>query len=147
MVNFFAVTLFAGIRPDFKDGEISKIQPQHFDLDHGQINISPHVSKNDEVRWVTIQPNLKKWLQKYPFKQFPIVPPNARNLRLEIRKKFGLGHDVLRHTYCSMLYSKTKDLGDASRQAGNSADIFRRCYLNYKQPEEVKKFWGIVPKK
>lgn len=146
MVNHFAATLFAGIRPDFTAGEILKIRPHDFDLDHRQINITTTVSKIDEARSITIQPNYLKWLKKYPFAEFPIIPTNCRRLRLEVRKKFSLGHDVLRHTYCSFLYSKTKDLGDATRQAGNSTDVFRRHYVNYKQPKEVTKFWNIVPK-
>lgn len=146
MVNFFAVTLFAGIRPDMKNGEIGKIRPDHFDLDHGQINLPHWVSKIGETRSITIQPNLKAWLQKYPFEQFPIIPPNCKKLRLAIRKKFSLGHDVLRHTFCSFLYSKTKDLGDVARQAGNSADMIRTHYSSYRQPEEVANFWAIEPK-
>jgi integrase len=146
MVNFFAVTLFGGIRPDFKNGEISKIRPEHFDLDHGQIIMPAWVSKIGETRSITIQPNLKAWLRKYPFDLFPIIPPNCKKLRLTIRKKFSLGHDVLRHSFCAFLYSKTKDLGDVARQAGNSADMIRTHYASYRQPEEVAKFWQIVPK-
>ncbi len=145
MVNFFAATLFAGIRPDLKDGEISKIKPEHFDLDHGQINLPAWVSKIGETRTITIQPNYRRWLEKYPLDRFPIIPPNARKLRLEMRKEFKLGHDVLRHTFCSFLYSKTKDLGDTAMQAGNSADMIRTHYTSYKQPDEVAKFWAIEP--
>ncbi len=62
LVPFVALCLFAGIRPDHYQGEISKLEPKHVRLDTGVIMIEPEVSKVRMKRAVTIQPNLEAWL-------------------------------------------------------------------------------------
>jgi len=58
LVPFFALALFAGVRPDWKDGEISKIRPVDVDLDNAVIRIEPEAAKINEKRQIKIQPNL-----------------------------------------------------------------------------------------
>jgi hypothetical protein len=62
-VPYYALCLFAGIRPGVPRGEISKLQPDAVRLDEGVIVISPEVSKVREPRKVVIQPNLAAWLR------------------------------------------------------------------------------------
>ena len=45
LVPFFALCLFAGIRPCIFTGEILKLRPEHVRLDTGVIHIEPKVSK------------------------------------------------------------------------------------------------------
>jgi len=63
LVPFAALCLFAGIRPDLYEGEISKLKPEHVRLDTGVIFIEPEVSKVRMKRAITIQPNLAAWLR------------------------------------------------------------------------------------
>ena len=147
MVPYFALCLFAGIRPDWQDGEIRKLGTGHINLNTGAIHIEPQVSKVNEKRTVKIQPNLALWLERYPPNRYPIIPSTAfREMRLEIRKQFNLGHDVLRHTYVSMLVGAFRSVGDAALQAGNSEAIIRRYYLDLQSEEEADEFWRICPK-
>jgi integrase len=147
MVPFFALTLFAGIRPDFVEGEISKLLPKHILMETGVILIEPEVSKVNEKRTITIQANLREWLLKYPLERYPIqTPKRFCEMWTEIRNRFNLSHDVLRHTYISMLVAKTKSVGDAALQAGNSEAVVRKHYLNLKSEKEAEAFWGITPK-
>ena len=100
-VPFFALCLFAGIRPN---GEISKLPAADVRLENNAVNIEPWVSKVGMRRLVTIQPNLAAWLRAYPLDKFPIVLPkdkmkNAVGKLSHIRTQFGLAHDVLRHTF------------------------------------------------
>ena len=44
-VPFFALALFAGVRPCLRTGEILKLKPEHVRLDTGVILIEPEVSK------------------------------------------------------------------------------------------------------
>lgn len=146
LVPFFALALFAGIRPDWRDGEISKITPQAIDLDAGVIRIEPAVSKTNEKRAVAIQPNLRLWLARYPIEEYPQIPQkNIDRVLREIRQKFSLGHDVLRHTFISMLVGAFRSVGDASLQAGNSETVIRRHYLDLKTTAEADAFWRIIP--
>ena len=74
MVPYFALALFAGIRPDWEHGEMGKLKPKHIRMDTGVILIEPDVSKVKEKRAIKIQPNLSLWLEKYPLASYPIVP-------------------------------------------------------------------------
>lgn len=147
MVPYFALTIFAGIRPDWRDGEISKLREKDIRLDTGVVLIEPQVSKIHEKRSIKIQPNLEQWLRKYPIKEHPIITPHRfYDLLADVRKKFALPHDVMRHTYISMTVGAFRSVGDAALQAGNSEAIIRKHYLDLKAVEEADQFWSIVPK-
>lgn len=144
-VPFFALCLFAGIRPCLRTGEILRLKPELVNLEAGVINITAEVSKVREPRKVTISPNLAAWLEAYPLEKFPIVPKNFQHVRSRIAKKFGLSHDIMRHTFISMFVAKYRSVGEASLQAGNSEGIIRKHYLDLKSQTEAESFYGIMP--
>lgn len=146
LVPYFALCLFAGIRPCVRFGEITKLQATSVRVDTGVIHIEPEVSKVRMKRLVTIQPNLAAWLRSYPLDRFPIIPPNSMNTRRKICAQFGLTHDVLRHTFISMFVAKFRSMGEAALQAGNSESIIRKHYLDLKSPAEAAQFFAITPK-
>ena len=146
-VPYYALCLFAGIRPGVPGGEITKLRPEAVDLDAGVINVSAEASKVREPRKVEIQPNLAAWLQAYPLKRFPIVVGNFQKRRAKFAGRFNLTHDVLRHTFISMFVAKFRSVGEAALQAGNSEGIIRRHYLDLKSKEEAEDFWGILPQR
>ena len=74
------------------------------------------------------------------------MPRGFRRLRLKFRKQFELSHDVLRHTFISMLVGKFRSLGDAALQAGNSESIIQKHYLDLKTAAEADEFFGIGPR-
>ena len=144
-VPFFALCLFAGIRPCLRTGEILRLPAEHVKLDTSMICIDAKVSKVREPRNVTIQPNLAAWLRAYPLAKFPIIPANLQHIREKVAEKFPLSHDVMRHTFISMFVAKFRSLGEAALQAGNSEGIIRRHYLDLKSSEEAEQFFGIMP--
>ena len=145
LVPYFALCLFAGIRPCVLCGEITKLRPEHVRLDTGVIHIEPEVAKVRMKRLVTIQPNLAAWLRAYPLDRFSIIPTNATKMRRKVIDSFDLTHDVLRHTFISMFVAKFRSMGEAALQAGNSETIIRKHYLDLKSKEEAEQFWGILP--
>ena len=145
LVPFFALTLFAGIRPDYRIGEISRIKREHILFDTNVILIEPEVSKVNEKRTIKMQPNLRAWLEKYPIERYPILPKHVGTLLDVLRKTYTLPHDVMRHTFISMTVGAFRSVGDASLQAGNSEAIIRKHYLDLKSTEEADAFWRIVP--
>ena len=145
LVPYFALCLFAGIRPCLRTGEILKLRPEHVRLDTGVIHIEPEVSKVRMKRLVTIQPNLAAWLRAYPLSRFPVIPINAAKLRRDVFKEFSLTHDVMRHTFISMFVAKFRSMGEAALQAGNSESIIRKHYLDLKNPSEAEQFFSILP--
>jgi integrase len=147
LVPYFALCLFAGIRPCVLFGEITKLRPEQVRLDTGVIHIEPEVSKVRMKRLVTIQPNLAAWLRAYPLNSFPIIPDNAQKIRHRVFAAFGLTHDILRHTYISMFVAKFRSMGEAALQAGNSESIIRKHYLDLKNKDEAERFFCIVPQR
>jgi integrase len=145
LVPFFALCLFAGIRPCVRNGEILKLKATDINLDTGVIHVEPEVSKVRMKRNVTIQPNLEAWLNAYPLERFPIVPPNLQHTRAAVAKKFDLSQDVMRHTFVSMFVAKFRSMGEAALQAGNSESIIRKHYLDLKSAGEAEQFFGILP--
>jgi integrase len=146
-VPYFALCLFAGIRPSVPGGEITRLKPEDVNLETSVISISAEVSKVREPRRVAIHPNLAAWLQAYPLKKFRLIVPNGQQRRSRIAQEHGLSHDVLRHTFISMFVAKYRSIGEAAIQAGNSESIIRRHYLDLKSPEEGEQFFGILPQK
>ena len=148
LVNCFALALFAGVRPDWRNGEMGKLRPEHIRLDTGVILIEPDVSKVNEKRAIKIQPNLRMWLERYPLSQYPVIPFGRNrfdDVYAAVRKQWNLPYDVLRHTYISMTVGAFRSVGDAALQAGNSEAVIRRHYLDLKSVEEADAFWRIVP--
>lgn len=151
LVPYFALTLFAGIRPSVDDGEIRKLadSPEMERLiaqKMGVIRITPGVSKVGEVRQVKIRPNLAAWLARYPLKDFPIVVRNMQDKVSVVRKRFALTDDVSRHTFISAHVAKWKSMGEAALEAGNSERMIKKHYLNMLSDADADAFWGIVPK-
>lgn len=147
-VRYFALALFAGIRPG-EDGELSKLAvacledgSTHIDLDNDVIHIEPEISKTGEYRRVPIRANLKAWLLAYPG---PIIPVNFHRKARIIRKHFKLTHDICRHTFISMNVAAYGSIGRAALEAGNSEQIIKRHYHQQVSEAEGKRFWEIMP--
>jgi len=146
-VPYFALCLFAGIRPSVPDGEITKLKPEAVDLDAGVISVSAEVSKVREPRKVVIQPNLAAWLRTYPLERFPLAITNFYRRRARIGKELFSPNDVMRHSFISMFVAKFRSIGEAAIQAGNSEGIIRRHYLDLKSAQEAEDYWSIFPKR
>ncbi len=146
MVPYFALALFAGIRPDWEHGEMGKLKSKHIRMDTGVILIEPEVSKVKEKRAIKIQSNLSLWLKKYPLSIYPIIPARRfSDMWAHVRKEHKLSQNVLRHTYISMTVGSFRSVGDAALQAGNSESVIRKYYLDLVTKEEADRFWQIVP--
>lgn len=78
---------------------------------------------------------------------YPIIAVNFRKLHRRARKEFELGHDVLRHKYCSMLVGKYRNVSDTALQAGNSENVLWESYLDLAGQSVAETFWAIEPRK
>ena len=147
LVPYFALALFAGIRPGSK-GELAKLathpdREKLIDLKKGIITIPANVSKTRQKRQIVIQPALRSWLEKYGTE---ILPTNHDRMVKAIRKKHALTHDVLRHTFISFHVAAFRSVGDAALEAGNSEGVVKAHYLNMATREQGNTFWRITPK-
>jgi hypothetical protein len=139
--RYFALSLFAGVRPG---GELDKLaaQPQLIDLKNLVIRLSGAISKTGKARQIRIQPNVYKWLTRYPGDIFPV---NFDREVKAIRKRFSLSHDVLRHTFCSAHVMALGSFAETALESGNSEPIIRNHYLNTMSKDEAQAFWAIAP--
>lgn len=141
-VRFFALCLFAGLRP----AEVERLEPKAIDLDNNVVRVSAAASKTHKPRHVTIQPNLREWLVQYP--KGTTTDQSHGNI-LAIRRECGLantkGRDVLRHTFISNHVMAFGSFAETSIEAGNSESIIKAHYFNAVSKTEALKFWEIRP--
>lgn len=147
LVPYFALCLFAGIRPGVPLGEIARLKPSMIDLEAGIITVTAEVSKVRETRKTVIQPNLAAWLRAYPLQDSAVMIGDFKRRRQKFSKQLGLTQDVMRHTFISMFVAKFRSIGEAAIQAGNSEHIIRKHYLDLKTSAEAEEFFGILPKR
>ncbi len=171
MVPFLALALFGGLRPG-PMGEIWKLArcPDLAALfgEDGTLRVPPEVAKTRRERKVRVRPALRAWLERYGVdpqeeeeKRFggwggdehetsqrwlALWPLNADRMLKEIRARFGLRHDSLRHTFFSMLVAADGSLANAAMEGGNTEAVLKKHYLGLKAKEEAAEFWGILPK-
>jgi hypothetical protein len=140
-VWYFALALFAGIRPG---GELEKLasHPELVDFRNRVIRLSGAISKTGKARQIKMRPNLYEWLSRYPRE---ILPINADRELKAIRKRFGLTHDVLRHSFCSASVWAFGSFAETALESGNSESIIRNFYLNTMAQDEAQGFWAIAP--
>lgn len=144
LARYFALALFAGIRPE---GELKSLarhrdRDRLIDLEGEEIYLPAEIVKTGEPRMVKIQPNLHKWLVSFPVE---ILPKSFDRDIKAIRKKFDLGHDVLRHTFLTAHVGAFGSMAEAALEAGNSEAVIRKHYLNAKARRDGPRYWEIIP--
>ncbi len=123
--TFFAVTLFAAVRPDFWDGEMAELArgvgqkgaPAFFL--NGVLRLPAAMTKDKRTRNTPISANLAAWLAKYPPTSATLNPNNYPEYT-EIRKRFEIPFDGLRHTCISAFLSAGNPVSKAADQFGTS---------------------------
>jgi integrase len=124
-VRTVALLLFAGIRPDAEDGEITRLDWAA--VGEADIYVSKKVSKVGD-RHVPITPRLRRLIRGHPA-EGPVRPAGWRRAWQRIRKAAGIAEmqDVTRHTFASNYLAAFGD--DAAKQAmghtAGSTVIFR----------------------
>lgn len=146
MVRYFALALFTGLRTG-PEGELHKLarhpdRDKLIDLKNGVVHVPPEISKTRQKRQIVIRPNLRAWLES---SDPEILPPNHDRMIKAIRKKHGLTHDVLRHSFISYHVAAGRSVGDAALEAGNSEGVVKKHYLNLATRSEGEAFWMIGP--
>jgi hypothetical protein len=158
---YFVLCLFCGIRPDYENGEISKIRKKllrnkvanYFRLDSSNhrycgepvIWLSDRMTKDKRQRTIRIRPNVLKWLQKYPPTPDRLDPKLLCQKLPALRKKFGLSHDVLRHTFITAVAMKD-GIPSAANESGNSEKLIKIHYFGIMSPNDASALWEICPK-
>jgi hypothetical protein len=150
---YFAVALFAGVRPDLRNGEMWELArcirrdgPDKY-YNNGQLHLTAEITKEGEPRDTTVSENLAVWLKKYPLTPENICPGDySDDDYRQIRTMFSIPHDGLRHTAISAFMSRGRDYAAAADEFGNSEPIIRKHYLKRMSPGDAERFYAILPK-
>ena len=154
MVPFFAIAIFAGLRPDEK-GEIYRLQWEDVNFKEGWIRVGFEENKTDTKRFVESEPNLLKWLEPWKGAKGAVVPRNFRRRRRNItRGKYQAGEgapeekwdelvpygqevrDITRHSYGSYYDAKYRDRNRLKENMGHSSfSTYEQHYRNARSPQ------------
>lgn len=147
---------FCGVRPDAKDGEITRLKWEHFFMSDTEprIEISNDVAKKDRRRQITLRPAALAWLSwwtsnggnsKGMIVQNPDEPFRDSLQELFKRAKVARIQDGFRKTFASYLAkTETKDI--AIKELGHSGgELLDRHYRTDITMAKAKAFWAILP--
>ena len=152
IVAGLAVMAFAGVRPY----EALRLKWEHIRMDGVKplIVMMADVTKTRATRHVVVSGNLREWLKRYRRDDGPLVASAATMRAGRERAMAAAGiaawpKDVLRHTAATMLHGLTHDANYTASQLGHTGgtSVFERHYRGVMPaPDDVERFWRIVPK-
>ena len=159
LVPAIAVGLFAGLRRS----EICSLDWKELDLNGLTIEVLGTKAKTRQRRLVTIQPNLAAWLRPVAQSMGPVAPDVeifGAQLRQLVRGSEAQGtdpgrppvveewpHNALRHSFGSYFFAKSRNENLTACEMGNSPAMVFKHYRALVKPEDMEKYWQILPDK
>lgn len=143
VVPYLVVGGFAGLRPV----EAMRLRPDRIKAQY--IVLDAAITKTADARTVEIRPNLRAWLDRYPY-SVPAKDLNNVNKRVrrlcQTQPVIGWPHDCLRHSFATYAYEMTTDAPGVSAELGHSGtDIFFRHYRALACPGDGARWFAIAP--
>lgn len=142
LVGYYAVGLFAGVRPT----ELQRITQDN--IRDGYLYLDGSVTKTKLTRSIKIADNLQQWLGKYEY-----YAPRRRQLvrsHATICNALNIGEypkDVLRHSYASYLYELTRDAPLVAAELGHTTTtMLFKHYRALAPAGSGAEYFSIVPK-
>ena len=133
-----AVRYFAGLR----SAEAHRIRESDLKLDQGFLEVPASKSKTRSRRLVTIQPNLRAWLE---------LGGELRAVGdMTIRKVIRLSqvewvHNATRHSFVSYHLAEFQNAAKTALEAGHSEQMTFSHYRALVTPQAAAEYWAIVP--
>lgn len=147
MIPYLALCIFAGIRPDVKDGEITRLDWKDIDLARREVFISNTVCKTDDERYIEMSDNLVGWIAPHAQKSGKIQ--FSKRKFDEIREKAEVKRweqDCMRHSFGSYHLSMHENSGKTIEQMGHrQMNTFFKHYRRAVRQDEAALFWNIRP--
>jgi integrase len=135
-----AVRYFAGVR----SAEAHRLRETDIKLDQNLIEVPAVKSKTRARRLVTIQPNLRAWLDLGG----ELRAVGDMTVRAVIRlSKVTWSHNVTRHSFVSYHLAQFNNAGKTALEAGHTEQMLFKHYRALVTPAAAAEFWAILPKK
>jgi integrase len=150
MVPYFALCLFAGIRPGHPDGEMGRLDWDDIDFKLREIYIRPEVAKRDiQDRVIRMSENLIAWLLPYRKERGPIYFTDYSRRRIIKNAGVRWVNSIMRHSFGSYHLGRYQNSGDTAEQMGHQGDkmLFKhyRRALSKSEDTDPGEFWAIFP--
>ena len=150
LVPWFAIALFAGLRPEL---ELGRLQWEDINFEEKWIRVG-FGNKTDTKRFVDLEDNLALWLKPFSGKEGKIVVTNHRKRKDDISKPIlTWKRDITRHTYGSNREAHMRAQGNDAKQkildnmGHTMLTTFEQHYRNARTAKQAKDFWGMTPQK
>jgi integrase len=146
MALYFAVGLFAGLRPS---RELAGLEWGDVDLADRRIYVPYGRTKTGRARIVPISNNLASWLERTP--KAARTGKVARFTRDRFRRVVeawggGWSTNLMRHTRVSYRLAQCRNPILVAAEGGHTQDVMHRHYANLRIPAaHVTAFWRIGP--
>lgn len=146
LLPYLPLCLFAGLRPD----EAKRLRPDHIGPEY--ITLTPAITKTAAARTVSVSPNLRAWLTRHPLPPegatHGLSPDRFKKRLTQESRAAGIvwAPDILRHTFASYAYERTRDAAATAYEMGHQGTaIFFRHYRGLVPPGEGEAFFSILP--
>lgn len=139
-IPYLTIGLFAGLRP----AELERLHARDV---ADTIIIGPTVAKMRKQRHVTIQPNLRAWLDAYPTKG-AIAVKNLRTRIERLREQAAIPwpHDAMRHSFATYHCALYQDAPRTSHELGHAApDLLYTNYRGLATQKDAATYFAITP--
>jgi integrase len=142
IVSYFALGLFAGIRPD----ETEQLTWANILWDTREIYIPSHISKTKADRQFVMSETLFAWLTLVKNVQ-PLIPnKNIRRIKDAVTKDLDFVFtDGLRHTFATFHYAKYNNYETLKSIMGNSPNIIQKHYKGVVSVDQIEAFFRLTP--
>jgi integrase len=146
LLAWFALALFAGIRPEECD------RMTWSDVGRHSVTVDAAASKVRQRRIITLETVAKAWLRvaRRLGSDLPIPHATRRRAVRAARDHLGLTkwpQDVLRHTAASMLLAIRRDAAAVALELGNSPGVLFRHYRELVTPAEAERWRRLLPRR
>lgn len=141
MCGFFALALFAGIRPS----QLLRMTAENVDLESKVARAAGWQTKSRQNRIVELSDNCIAWCKVGL--EVPPVNWRKRSDRIRILSKVeNWTHDCLRHSFCSYHLAMNGSAEKTALQMGHhSTQMIFQHYRELVKKTEAEKFWKITP--
>lgn len=146
-----AIMLFAGVRPDYADGEMSRLSWSDIRLSRRIIRLDHRITKTGNSRTIDITDNLAAWLKPHVQQTGKLIEDanRFRTLWEKARKDAGLyagwPSDGTRNSFVSYHVALHGDEYKTCAQSGHDIATLRKHYKDLVDQEDAEAYFGIMP--
>lgn len=143
VIPYIVVGAFAGLRPN----ETLRLDAERIKARY--IILDAAITKTADARTVEIRPNLRAWLEAYPF-AMPATTTGAINKRIrklcQQKPVIAWPHNCLRHSFATYAYEQTKNAASVSADMGHvNTKVFFKHYRALAHPGDGERWFAILP--